>query len=233
MRISRGDPPSAANERPRDRSTTIDVPVASTVRAATARSQVAPRPNVSCFAPARARRARRSGSSPLATATRRAASSRAPSSSAIAATEPSFSECSMSTFTTTATEGRAMRPSSAISPGTLVPHSSTIARCSGVRVNRVIGTPTRLLRFPAVTRVCPKSARTAAAASVLVVVLPAEPPIARTGSGRLRVSRSTKWRARSPSATRVSATSMRGPVTPRSPATRFTAPRARAPPAKR
>ncbi len=40
IRISRGDPPSAANERPRARSRTVAAPLASTVRPATTRSQV-------------------------------------------------------------------------------------------------------------------------------------------------------------------------------------------------
>ena len=47
----------------------------------------------------------------------------------------------------------------------------------------VIGTPIRLLRLPGVASVSPKSARTTAAQSSLVLVLPTAPPIATHASG--------------------------------------------------
>ena len=59
----------------------------------------------------------------------------------------------------------------------------TAARSLSVSVRSVIGTPMRLFRLPVVASTSPKMPRAIAAVNSLVVVLPAAPPTAMTGSG--------------------------------------------------
>jgi hypothetical protein len=91
----------------------------------------------------------------LATTARVAARKSAPFSTATSKTVPSPCVCPASALSTTATSGATIAPSRAISPRAEVPHSSTIAACSGPSVSTVMGTPTRLFRLPTVASVVP------------------------------------------------------------------------------
>ena len=81
----------------------------------------------------------------------------------------------------TATVGRAIRASAAISPKPEMPISTTAASCSGSMRETVIGTPIWLFRFPSVFRIVYRLARTPAIIS-LAEVLPTLPVMPTTGS---------------------------------------------------
>ena len=109
--------------------------------------------------------------------------------------------CVSETVVTTPMVGRAMRASSAISPGSFVPSSSTrTVAVSGIE-RMVSGVPTRLLRLACVACARCEPARAPRVRS-LTVVFPDEPVIATTGTGDWR----RRWSARSPRAFRVSGT---------------------------
>ncbi len=133
-------------------------------------------------------RARASASSALPMSAREAWRYTEPSSSATASMEPIPSVWAMSAFMHRATWGAAIAAIRAISPGALLPHSTTIARCARVSPRSVKGAPTRLLRLPTVAWQGPSTAAASAAAvSSLVVVLPTAPLMATTGmSPRVR-----------------------------------------------
>src|SRR5205823_4157323 len=77
--------------------------------------------------------------------------------------------------------GRASSARYAISPGRLVPSSSTSAWCSGASRRSVSGRPHWLLKLPAGLSTLKRVASTAATSS-LVVVLPLDPVTATTGT---------------------------------------------------
>ena len=104
-------------------------------------------------------------------------STRTPSS------EPRNSVCTAATVVTTPIVGRASSARYAISPGRLVPSSSTSAWCSGASRRSVSGRPHWLLKLPAGLSTLKRVASTAATSS-LVVVLPLDPVTATTGTAK-------------------------------------------------
>ncbi len=156
--------------------------------------------------PAMARRATRRASSAFRTAVPPGPSAAKSDafSSATASTVPSPSVWAAATIVTTPTSGRVISASRAISPGRLVPISSTAVSTIGPRPRTTMGRPTRLFRLPAVRCTRRPAAESAPAVSSLVEVLPAEPVMHTT-----RPSQAARCRAaRSPRARRVSATSI-------------------------
>ncbi len=119
----------------------------------------------------------------MATALARSAAKRAPFSRATSATRAAdaLRRARRPTLVTTATSGSAMDASAAISPRQAHPHLErrrSDARGSSPRATA--GTPTRLLRFPAVAWHVAHRPRRRAAVISFVVVLPALPVIATT-----------------------------------------------------
>mmetsp|Transcript_4306 Transcript_4306/g.18306 ORF Transcript_4306/g.18306 Transcript_4306/m.18306 type:complete len:297 (-) Transcript_4306:245-1135(-) len=107
---------------------------------------------------------------------------------------PTPSRCAGATFVTTRTFGLAIAASAAISPGALMPISSTHARADGGARRIVSGSPTWLLKFPSVACVC--SSPSASAHMSRAVVFPTLPVIPTTGpSNRRRTSDASAWSA--------------------------------------
>ena len=191
-------PASSVNARPS--SVSVASPAMRTVAPA-ARPKVMTRPFVS-----RAIEATR-GSSALSTATPVAESAR--TSAAFSSRTPSMlprnSVWTAATIVTTPTVGRAMAESVAISPGWLVPSSTTAARCSAPSRRSVSGRPHWLLNDEAGLSTSPRVASTAAVSS-FTVVLPIEPVMATTGT----LKRERCQAARRPSERVVSSTRTSG-----------------------
>jgi len=146
---------------------------------------------------------RRNGSSLFTTTTSsgRAVRNRAPFSWATPSRPPSSSRWAGPTFTSSRTSGSAISARRWISPGALVPISTTIASAWWGQASRVIGTPKWLLRLPTVWCTRPSGAM-ASAMSARVVVLPELPDRPTTGpANRRRAAFPRSCRARVVSAT--------------------------------
>ncbi len=197
--------------RPARSTTTCEpaLPVAS--RATRRTSAPRERPNVTHVTfDTRAARPMTAGSSALATRTPpvRTLSNSAPfsraTSSRVPPTPPAWA---MPILTMTPTSGAAMSPRAAISPGRLIPISSTAYRWSDSSCRTTAGSPTLLFKFPAVAWQPATDARSAAHIS-FVVVLPALPVMPRTRRRGSAARQACRWsRAMSPHARSVSSTS--------------------------
>ena len=148
-----------------------------------------------------------------------------PLARATSCSEPSRPRWAAPTLVTTPTWGRAISHRKAISPSPRIAISSTQTFSNPLDSSTVSGSPTSVLRLPAVRNTSPEPAgpvaRTSSAAAVssFVVVLPFEPVMPTTCPEK----RSRTARARSASAVLVSATPSTG--TPSQPVGR---PRSRA-----
>ena len=88
------------------------------------------------------------------------ASTSSPFAWAIASREPNSPRWAVPTFSTAATSGGAIRHSSAMCPMPRAPISTTRYSVSAVQRSTVSGTPSSLLRLPAVATVGPTPAST-------------------------------------------------------------------------
>jgi hypothetical protein len=106
-----------------------------------------------------------------------------PFSTATASSPSRNSWCSRCALLTSTTVGAASRASCAISPGWLVPSSTTPARWPGRSASSVSGRPMWLLRLPRVANAAsPWAARRQAATICVTVVLPLLPTTTARGS---------------------------------------------------